>query len=167
MRPNRLAHRNGVRVTERSSEMAIVTVTVVPKELKNRPIMPGISATGRNTAIVVAAPAMTEAPTSPVPSSAARRAVLPISRWRCTFSITTVVASTTMPTASDNPMALMLFSVSPMPQRTITLPKRQTGIVMTVTTVALKVRRNRNMIREVSRIPMMMSSRTPCMELRM
>ena len=64
-------------------------------------------------------------------------------------------------------MALMLFSVSPMPQRTITLPKRQTGIVMTVTTVALKVRRNRNMIREVSRIPMMMSSRTPCMELRM
>ena len=72
-----------------------------------------------------------------------------------------------MPTASDSPMALMLFRVNPMPQRTMILPRRQTGIVMTVTTVALKVRRNRNMIREVSRIPQTMSSRTPCMELRM
>ena len=75
--------------------------------------MPPMKATGTKTASVVAAPATTANAISFVPSSEARKALLPIDLWRDMFSIMTVVASTTMPTASEIPIIDILFIVIP------------------------------------------------------
>ena len=115
--------------------------------------------------MVVAAPARTENPTSEEPSAADLRPVFPISLCLWTFSMTTVVLSTTIPTAKDRPSMLMLFMVIPMDFRTTMLPSRHTGIVTTATNVALMVRRNRNMMTDVIIIPIMISPFTPLMDL--
>ena len=91
----------------------MVVATVTPKELKKRPIIPPMKATGTKTARVVAAPASTAKATSPPPSCAALYGVLPMSRCLVIFSITTVVASTTIPTASESPIMDMLLIVMP------------------------------------------------------
>ena len=109
----RREQRKGVSVMEIMSEIEIVIATVTPKELKKRPIMPPMKATGTKTASVVAAPASTAKATSLVPSSAARKALLPDSLWRVIFSMTTVVASTTIPTASESPIIDILLIVIP------------------------------------------------------
>ena len=96
-----------------SSDIAIVVETVTPKELKNLPIIPPINATGTKTASVVAAPAITANATSPVPSAEALYGLLPMSLCLVMFSMTTVVASTTIPTAKESPIMDMLLIVIP------------------------------------------------------
>ena len=73
-----------------------------------------MKATGTKTASVVAAPATTaKAYLVRARPPEARKALLPIDLWREMFSIMTVVASTTMPTASEMPIIDMLFIVIP------------------------------------------------------
>ena len=123
-----------------------------------------MKATGTNTASVVAAPATTAKAISFVPSSEARKALLPIDLWREMFSMMTVVASTTMPTASEMPIIDMLFIVIPIKYRTDMLPRRQTGMLMQAIIVARIVRRNTNMMSAVRIIEATMSPKTPFIE---
>ena len=75
--------------------------------------MPGISATGRNTATIAKVVATTASPISSAASIDARHAVLPIRMWRTMFSISTIASSTRMPATRLSASRLMLLSVKP------------------------------------------------------
>jgi len=91
---------------------------------------------------------------------------MPSSMWRCTFSSTTVVASTTMPTARVIPIMVRLLTVSPMARMKRKLPSRQTGMVTIATKVARKVWRKKSMIREQRSTACITFVPTPSMERR-
>ena len=125
-----------------------------------------MKATGANTAMVVVAPPSTEKATSPVPMELACMAGMPRSMWRWMLSMTTVVASTTMPTAREMPIIVSALSVSPRPRRTMRLPRRHTGIVTMATKVARNVRRKKSMISEQRAMACITLEKAPPMELR-
>ena len=79
-----------------------------------RPMVPPTMVRGRNAKQVVATATATGSMTSFEPSIAASIRDLPISRWRWTFSITTIASSTMMPVAMSRPkveMTLIVMSV--------------------------------------------------------
>ena len=86
---------------------------VQPNSRKNLPAMPGMKATGTNTAASVAEVAITAVPISSAASRAASRGVLPMPRWRTMFSISTIASSTRMPTTTDSASSVMMFSENP------------------------------------------------------
>ena len=128
--------------------------------------MPPMKATGANTATVVVAPPSTEKATSSVPTWLAPRAGMPSSMCRWMFSSTTVVASTTIPTAREIPIMVRLFTESPRPFMNRKLPRRHTGMVITATKVARRVRRKNSMMREHRATACITLEATPVMERR-
>ena len=94
-------------------------VTVSANGRNHSPEMPGIKATGMNTAIIENVVAATARPISAVPSSAAVRRSLPICMWRTIFSRTTMASSISTPIASDKPSRVMKFRVKPHSQTAI------------------------------------------------
>ncbi len=72
---------------------------VTANSRKMRPTRPPMSRMGRNTAISEALIESTVNPTSRAPLSAAVSVSSPASRWRATFSSTTIASSTTKPVA--------------------------------------------------------------------
>ena len=87
----------GVSSRATSSDASTATEAVMPNCLKNLPGMPPMKAVGRNTATSVNVVAMTARPISSAASMAAWKGVLPISRWRSMFSISTMASSTSTP----------------------------------------------------------------------
>lgn len=103
----------GSRVNEISSETATEHVTVSANGRNHSPVMPGMNATGMNTAMMEKVVAATAMPISAVPLSAAVRRSAPICMWRTMFSRTTMASSISTPIASDKPSSVMKFRVKP------------------------------------------------------
>ena len=93
-------HSIGVSVSDTKPDTRIATMIVTANSRKSRPIIPAMNTSGMNTAASDSVIDMIVKPTSADPSSAARSAVFPISRWRTMFSSITIASSTTKPTAS-------------------------------------------------------------------
>ena len=68
---------------------------------------------GPNTLMVVMVEAVIAPCTSSAPAAAAAIGDFPISRWRKTFSKTTMELSTNIPTPSARPPRLMMFKDTP------------------------------------------------------
>ena len=91
----------GVSVKDTSSETAIANEEVNPNDDINRPTMPAMNPTGRNTASNESVVAVTAIPISRVPSMAAWNGGIPFSSMkRKIFSSTTTASSITIPTIS-------------------------------------------------------------------
>ena len=90
-----------------------VIVTIQPIELNNTPAIPCTIVNGRNTAMVVKVPPITEIPTSLVAKIAACFGIAPRSICEVIFSNTTIALSTTIPMAIESDDIVMIFKVSP------------------------------------------------------
>ena len=86
-------------------------LTAMAKGEKNDPTNPWMKAKGMNTATVVNVEDMMAAPTSLVPSTAASSRSSPAWMCRYMFSNTTMLSSTTRPTAIASPARVMKFRV--------------------------------------------------------
>ena len=93
------AHIIGVVVSDTISDTSIAIDSVTANSLKKRPITPPISKIGMNTAINDRLIDTTVKLTSRAPRKAASIGGTPFSRWRDTFSSTTIASSTTKPVA--------------------------------------------------------------------
>ena len=78
-----------------------------------RPMLPSSSEMGANTAISTAVVAITAMPTSREPRKAASSGGSPSSMRRWMFSTTTMVSSTTRPTASTRASRVRMFTEKP------------------------------------------------------
>ena len=87
--------------------------TVKPKGLNHSPEMPGMKATGMNTATIENVVAATARPISAVPCNAAVTRSTPRSMCRTMFSRTTMASSISTPMARDKPKSVMKLSVKP------------------------------------------------------
>ena len=87
-----------------------------------------MKAEGTNTAISTSAMAIRAPPTSSMVLCAAVRGSSPSSRWRSTFSTTTMASSTTMPMASTRPNSDRLFRLNPATFISARVPISETGI---------------------------------------
>ncbi len=94
------------------SENTTAAATVSPNWRKNCPGMPGMKATGTNTARMVAVVATTASPISAEASIAARQGPRSgwVRMWRTMFSISTIASSTSTPTTRVSPSRVMLLS---------------------------------------------------------
>ena len=87
--------------------------TVNPNGRNHSPEIPGMNATGTNTATIEKVVAATANPISAVPCNAALTRSTPRSMVRTIFSRTTIASSIRTPIARDKPSRLMKFSVNP------------------------------------------------------
>ena len=87
----------GVVVRETTRETRIATERVTANSLKEAADYSPIKSSGVNTATSEILIESTVKPISLAPSNAACRGFIPCSRWRVTFSITTIASSTTKP----------------------------------------------------------------------
>jgi hypothetical protein len=157
----------GVMVKETNSETSTAKVTVIPNWKKNRPTIPFITATGTNTATMENVVASTASPISAVASAAARRAGLPISRWRWMFSMTTMASSTRIPIDSDRASMVMLLKVKPITLMKAKVATTEVGIARALIRVARKSWRKIRITTTASRAPNQRSKRTSSMECSM
>ena len=102
-------------------------VTVNANGRNHSPGMPGINATGINTAIIEKVVAATAIPISAVPSNAAVLRSEPICMWRTIFSRTTIASSISTPMANDKPSRVIKFSVKPHSQTAIKAATTEVG----------------------------------------
>ena len=100
----------GVSKRATTSEAKIASTAVQPNCLKNRPGIPPMKAVGKNTATSAKVVAMTAMPISSAASMAAANGVLPMTRWRVMFSISTMASSTSTPitSASDSNVTVLM-----------------------------------------------------------
>ena len=89
----------GVAVSETQRETTMAPERVTANSRNSRPTMPFISRMGMKTAINEVLMVTTVEPISCAPSRLACIGVMPASRWRVMFSITTMASSTTKPVA--------------------------------------------------------------------
>ena len=108
-----IEHNTGVKVIAAMVETVSVMVTIQPIELNKIPAIPCTIVKGRNTAIVVSVPPITEIPTSLVAKIAACLGFAPRSICEVMFSSTTMALSTTIPMAIESDDIVMMFKVSP------------------------------------------------------
>ena len=101
----------GVVVSETTSETPMATESVTANSRKRRPMMPPISRMGMKTAISEVDMESTVKPISREPSIAASKGLMPSSRWRVMFSMTTIASSTTKPVEMVSAISERLSSV--------------------------------------------------------
>ena len=99
------------------------------------------------------------------PSRIAFSTGLPSSRFRFTFSISTVASSTRIPTASASPPNVMMLIVSPSEERTMIEERMESGIEMAIMTVLRQLPRNSKIISAVRQAAITASRRTPSIAL--
>ena len=107
----------GVKVMAATVDTESMMLTIQPSELKSTPAIPLTIVRGRNTAMVVSVPPMTEIPTSLVANMAACFTREPRSICVVMFSSTTMALSTTIPIAIESELSEMMFNVSPVASR--------------------------------------------------
>ena len=100
----------GSNVKEMKSEMSTATEMVMPNCWRNWPTMPGMKATGMNTATRANVVASTARPTSLVPLAAALTGSSPCSRRWVMASRTTTASSMSRPMASDSASSVIWLS---------------------------------------------------------
>ena len=132
---SRYAPRTGTAVSATASDAISAKLTVMANGKKNAPTRPGMNPSGTNTAIVASVEAVIAGPTSTVASSAARHLSLDPCMFRYTFSSTTMLSSTTLPTEIASPPKVMKFSASPCQLISSTPAKMLSGIESPITTV--------------------------------
>jgi hypothetical protein len=86
---------------------------VTPNWRKKRPTTPSMKMIGMKIATTASVAASAAKVISAVPSRAARTRSFPASACRWMFSSTMIASSTTMPTASESPSSVKVFSVKP------------------------------------------------------
>ena len=104
------AHIIGVVVSETISERPMATLRVTANSRKRRPTMPPMSRMGMKTATSEVLMEKTVKPISRAPRSAASNGLMPCSRWRVMFSMTTIASSTTKPVEIVSAMSERLSS---------------------------------------------------------
>ena len=115
--------------------------------------MPGMKATGTNTAARVSEVAMTAVPISSAASRAASKGVLPMRKWRTMFSISTMASSTRMPTTTDRASSVMMFSENPNAYITANVGMIDSGKATAEIQVARQSRRNSQTTSKASSAP--------------
>src|SRR3954469_25924265 len=110
-----------------NSETMTEQVTVSANGRNHSPEMPGMNATGTNTAMIENVVDATAMPISAVPSSAAVRRSEPFCMWRTMFSRTTMASSINTPMASDRPSRVMKLSVNPHSQTAMNADSTEVG----------------------------------------
>ncbi len=103
----------GTIVTATNSDMASENITTTDSCVNMMLAVPDRKSSGTNTAMCVSVDARIADHTSSLPSMAAVILSLPMCRWRCVFSSTTMAASTIMPMPSARPPKVIVFSVKP------------------------------------------------------
>ena len=92
-------------VSDTKPDTRIATAIVTANSWNSRPMSPPRNSTGMNTATSDSVIEMTVKLISRLPLIAASMTDSPCSRWRTTFSSTTIASSTTKPTASVSAMS--------------------------------------------------------------
>ena len=127
--------------------------TVSPKGRNHSPEMPGMKATGMNTATIEKVVAATARPISAVPCSAAVTRSAPRSMWRTMFSRTTMASSISTPMAKDRPNSVMKFRVKPHSHTAMKAVSTEVGRDSAVISVERQEFRNRYTTNTVSTAP--------------
>ena len=143
-----------------SSENSTAAAAVQPNSRKNLPGMPGMNATGMNTAASVQEVATTARPISSAASSAACRGGLPMRRWRSMFSTSTIASSTRMPTTTASASRVIMFRLKPSQYITAKVGMIDSGSATAEMKVARQSRRNNHTTSTASSAP----SHNMCME---
>src|ERR1035437_10240448 len=129
----------GESVSALNAEIAIENAIVRENCLYIIPVVPGKKLTGTKTEISTSDVAMTALVTSAMATEVAlcgswAQSVLPEipspSRWRCTFSITTIASSTTRPVASVIPNSVSELMENPNSLMKVNVPMSETGMVI-------------------------------------
>ena len=128
------------------------------------PMIPFMNATGRKTATMDDEAAITAKPTSDAPFCAASMRPSPSSMCRKMFSSTTIASSITRPTARERASMVMLLTVKPRAFVATNAPINARGMVITLISVILTLRRKTYMMMIVNRTPNPMSIWTPRMD---
>ena len=115
--------------------------------------MPGMKATGMNTAASVAEVAITARPISSAASVAATLGGLPIARWRSMFSTSTMASSTRMPTTTASASSVIMFRLKPRIQITPKVGMIDSGSASAEIHVARQSRRNHHTTSTASAAP--------------
>ena len=128
--------------------------TVTAKGRNSSPVTPETTATGRNTATVVAVDAVTAPATSLTEAtmSAGVSAACPVSR-RLMFSSTTIESSTTRPTATVRAASVKMFSENPPTCSPIMATSSDSGMEMAVISVERTDIRNNRITRTANPSP--------------
>src|ERR1700723_1146247 len=122
--------------------MAVDSVTANSRN--RRPTIPPINKRGMNTAMSETLMVNTVKPISWAPLSAAANGVMPASRWREMFSITTIASSTTNPVEIVIAISERLSRLYPNRYITANVPMSETGTATAGTKVARSLRRKTN-----------------------
>ena len=146
-------------VSDTTIEISTAIDSVSVNSLNNRPTSPPISNSGRNTATSDRLIESTVKPTSLAPRIAAWTRVLPSSRWRVTFSNTTMASSTTKPVEIVSAISERLLRLKPSRYIAAKEPTIDTGTATLGTAEARTSRRNTNTTR--------MTNATEVMSVRM
>src|SRR5271165_7412104 len=141
---SRYAHIIGVVVREMIMDTKTAVERVTANSRKRRPTIPPISRRGINTAMSEMLMVKTVKPISSAPLRAAAKGLIPSSRWREMFSITTMASSTTNPVEMVMAMSERLSSVYPNRYITANVPISETGTATAGMSVARPLRRNTN-----------------------
>ena len=129
--------------------------------------IPPRNSTGTKTAIVVSVDAVMAVETSRLPTVAASRLLLPSSRWRYTFSSTTIALSTSMPTPSAKPPNEIVFSVNPLKNISANVEITEIGIAIAMISVLEKLRKKNSSTSTASTAPWTIAHCTFSIEARM
>ena len=140
-----------VRATNREAQTAMAMVRA--RSAKSCPSTSWRNRTGRNMATVVAVDANRAPCTWPAPRSAALPGVSPFSRNLTMFSLTTMAASSTMPTAKASPAREMTFRDLPVSCKTMKVVSRDTGMAVAISNIPRTFRRNHHNTPIASRMP--------------
>ncbi len=134
-----MAQRAGQRVNAQTQERPTAEASVTPNCVKNEPEVPGIKATGINTAMKTSVQEITAVDTSLMASRVAWRASeIPLSILAITASTTTMASSTTVPMANTNANSVRMFKEKPAKETIAKVPSRETMMESDGMRVALK-----------------------------
>ena len=134
----------GVNDSDTTVEIAMAKVKVSENSLNSRPTTPPMKSNGVKAATSEILIESTVKPIWRAPSMVARSGVMPFSRLRKTFSITTMASSTTKPTDTASAISEMLSIEKPATHIATQVPASASGTVTPAARVAATRRRNRN-----------------------
>ena len=156
-----MAHRAGQSVRAEIHERPTAEASVTPNWVKNEPDVPGMKATGMNTAMKTSVHEITAIDTSFIACRVASWAsVMPLSIFAITASTTTIASSTTVPMANTRANSVNMFSEKPASDTMANVPNSDTIMDSDGMTVALKLCRKKYTTRITRMIAMMSVSTT-------
>ena len=148
-----MAHNAGQRTSAQTQLRPTEPAIVIPNCVKNEPDVPGMNATGTNTAMNTSVHEITATDTSLMAWRVASRALLmPPSIFAITASTTTMASSTTVPIASTRANSVNIFSEKPASCTIANVPSSDTIIEIDGISVAFQFCKKKYTTRMTSRI---------------